>query len=601
MKNFVNKQKGFSLVETLVGVAIFLIITVAVYSGYVQILRGVQILKVKNTAASLANELIEVVRNLPYDDVGIVNGLPPGKIPRNQTINRNNIDFDVEVSIRSIDDPFDGLIGEDPNDLSPADYKLVQYDLVCSDCPYPENLTFYTRVSPENLETMGNNGALFIQVFDSSGQPISGAEVSVENYQGTSTIDIDETTNNDGVFQIVDAPPGVEAYEILVTKDGYSTEQTYTVGDAANPAPNLPHANVVSGEVTQVSFSIDKLSDLFVETKTSTCTAVPYVDMNIRGSKTIGYQTYKYNEDLSTNGSGDLDLEDMEWDNYTFTITDSGYQLSGSSELFPVDLVPDTEKHLDLIMTPSDPNGLLVQVRDAETGLPLSDAVVTISNGGDSETLMTSRGFIKQTDWSVGSGQDNIGSLDRYYTGDGNIDTTTSPGDLQLVSVAGSYVGSGYLISSTFDMGTTTNFHLLNWEPFDQPLETGDSSVRFQVATNLEVTATSTWDFVGPDGTGSSYYTSPSQTISDVHDGDRYLRYKVYLQTADSGFTPLVSEVTATFASECAPPGQVFFSGLNAGEYSLEVTLDNYQDFYTENFLIADDWHIFEVTLNPDN
>lgn len=598
--NFSDNEKGFGLVETIVGVTLFVIISFSVYVGYTKILQGIQILKVKNAAASLANEQIEIVRNLPYADIGIVDGLPPGKLPRMQTITRNGIDFNVLVSIRDIDDPFDGLIGQVPNDLSPADYKLVQFDISCENCAYQENLVFYSRVSPQNLETTSNNGALFIQVFDSNGQPITGADVHIENNQEPFSIKIDEVTNNQGMFQIVDAPPSIEGYEILVTKEGYSLEKTYTVGDPENPAPYVPHANVVSGEITQISFAIDKLSDLFLETKNPACTSVSYVDINIRGSKMIGYNTYKFNENLISNSLGKINLTDLEWDNYVFEIIDSDYELVGASELLPIDLIPNTFKKIDLIVAPKNPNSLLVQVKDAETSLPLSDAKVVISKDGNDQTLITSRGFIKQTDWSSGGNQELVGDETRYYTNDGNVSVASPAGDLHLLDISGEYISSGTLTSSIFDIGTTTNFHTISWGPIDQAPEVGIDSIKFQIATNLELTATSTWNFIGPNGTTDDYYSLSNQNISNSHDGDRYLRYKVYLQTEDTNFTPRLSEVFVTYAADCTPPGQVFFNNLSLDEYSLMVELEGYQSFYTENLIINKPWQMYEIVLNPN-
>src|SRR3989338_11385421 len=68
---------GFGLVESIVGVAIFAIIGVSVYSTYVRIFQVIRATKEKDAAIALANEEFEVVRNLPYSDVGIMNGIPP--------------------------------------------------------------------------------------------------------------------------------------------------------------------------------------------------------------------------------------------------------------------------------------------------------------------------------------------------------------------------------------------------------------------------------------------------------------------------------------------------------------------------------------------
>lgn len=593
---FDRGQRGFGLVETIVGIAIFTILSVSIYAGFVKILQGVQVLKVKNLAISLATEQIEIIRNLPYVDVGIVNGLPAGLIERDRVIERDGITFNVTTSIRSIDDPFDGQIGESPGDLSPADYKLAEVRVSCSDCIYKEEISIYTQVSPLNLETTGDNGALFINVYDASGLPVTAANVNVFNNSGTSTIDISEITNDRGSFQIVDAPPGVEAYEITVTKDGYSTDKTYEVGSIENPAPDVPHANVVVGSVTEISFAIDLLSELNIRTRNLTCSPIGNVDLNIQGSKSVGYEVLKYNEDHTTSVSGRLDLDEMEWDNYSITLTDTTYELLGASELLPIDLIPNSVKNLDLIVGNVPVQSILIQIEDAVTGLPVEDATVTLSKDSYSEEIITSRGFINQTDWSGGSDQNNVGDLDRYDTAS-NIDDSISVGDIRLDTATGTYVSSGELTSSVFDMGTTTNFLNVSFSPLTQPVQTGADSLRIQIATSLENTATTTWEYFGPDGTGSTYYTTSDTVIHSSHDGDRYLRYKVYLSTEDGNYTPTLSDISFTYASDCLPPGQVIFSDLSTGDYTLEVEKDGYVTYLKEDLTVTEDWQMFNVVL----
>ena len=88
------------------------------------------------------------MRNLAYGDVGILGGLPVGKIQRTETILRDNYSFTVQTTIRSMDDPFDGIIGGNPNDTSPADYKLADLDITCSNCKVFSPLKFTTLVAP---------------------------------------------------------------------------------------------------------------------------------------------------------------------------------------------------------------------------------------------------------------------------------------------------------------------------------------------------------------------------------------------------------------------------------------------------------------------
>ena len=224
-KNHFNLQKGFTLIEIIVGLAVFLILSLSIYQAYISLLETIRASRLKVVATALANEQFEIIRNLPYTDVGIVGGLPSGKIQQNQTLTRDNTEFSAKTNIRNIDDPFDGTIGGNPNDLSPADYKFVELEVSCSSCKNFRPLSFTTNVAPKNLEGASVNGALFIQVFDANGQPVQGANVHVANNQASPPFAIDDTTNNNGLLQIVDTPPGVGAYEIIVSKQGYSQEK----------------------------------------------------------------------------------------------------------------------------------------------------------------------------------------------------------------------------------------------------------------------------------------------------------------------------------------------------------------------------------------
>ena len=591
-------KKGFSLVETIIAVAVFLIISMGVYKGYVVVLQGVQISKTKQAALNVASEQIEIIHNLPYVDVGIVDGLPDGVIPHIQNINSSGINFIVTTTIRNIDDPFDGVIGGTPNDTSPADNKLVEIEVECEGCNV-DPIKLVTRISPQGLENTGDNGALFVQVLDANGLPIEGADIHIENNQLENILSIDDVTDVNGFLQIVDAPTGTEAYEITVTKNGFSTEQTYTSGSLVNPIPDKPHANVVTGQVTQITFSIDELSDLLISTRRDTCSPVGYVDFDLIGSKTIGYGVKKYDKSHTTNSSGNLSLYGMEWDNYVFNLIDATYSLAGSNPIVLFDLPPASNQSVDLIVSEKDPKMLLIRVKDGVTDLPLSGAKVTLEKGADKEVLYTGRGFLNQTDWSGGAGQDDFSNSTRYLSQDGNIETLNPAGDIQLVNLGGTYINSGELVSSTFDTGTTTNFQTLNWVPADPPIESGENPLKFQVATNLENSATSTWSFVGPDGTSGSYFTSSGDSFSSVHNGDRYIRYKAYFSTESSSYTPVLSDLFFTFSSDCTPSGQVFFKGLQTGTYTITVEKSGYTTFTQGNISVTSDWQDFDITLNP--
>lgn len=591
-------RAGSGLVEVLVGVVIFLLIALSGYRGYLRLLEVVQLSRLKITAVALLNEQAEIIRNLPYSDVGIVGGLPVGKIPHTQILTRGNTEFTVTTTIRNIDDPFDGTIGGSPNDPSPADYKLAEIELTCLKCNF-QPLYFTTTAAPKNLETASTNGALLIRVFDANGQPLPRADVHIKNNQAAPPFTIEDVTDNKGQLLIVDAPPGIETYEITVSKPDYSVDQTYPSGAPANPNPVKPHATVALQQVTQISFVIDRVSSLRLASVQETCLPVGSVDFSLEGSKLIGENpaVLKYSENHLTSGAGLKNIEDLEWDTYHLALTDPAFDLAGAIPPLPLNLIPNTTQEFKLIVAPENRPSLLVTVADAGSQLPVTNATVVLTKGAQQESAVTGRGSLRQTDWSGGPGQINFIDPAKYFSTDGNIADSNPAGELRLKMSLGQYVPSGTLISSTFDTGTTSNFYQILWQPQDQPPETGPQSVRFQLATTND-SATSTWAFLGPDGTPDSFYTLANSNIHPLHDGDRYLRCQVFLETADPAFTPNLAELAFTFSSACTPPGQVFFGGLASGSYALTVSKDGYQIF-NDVVDIVSGWQERQVLLAP--
>lgn len=595
-----RRTGGFTLIETVVSLAVFVIISIAVYQAYGALLRSISSSRARLVGAALAREEFEIIRNLPYVNVGIVGGLPNGTVPHIETVTRNNIPFTVETTIRSVDDPFDGTLGGIPNDTTPSDYKLVQIDIDCAVCQGYATQSFVSYVAPRALETPTSSGALFVQVIDANGQPVPDADVHIVNTKITPSITIDDTTNKNGLLQIVDAPPGVNAYQITVSKSGYSTERTYTPGAAGNPNPSKPDATVVAQQITQLSFAIDRTGAIAASTVSATCAPVGGVAFFLNGAKNIGTNptVRKYSQSLTTDGGGLKSISGLEWDSYDALIaTSSAYDMAGTIPLAPISLAPGATQNLQFVVRAKNSRAFLLTVKDAATGLALSGANATLENGAFSDAQTTGRGFLSQTDWSGGSGQALMGDATRYLSSDGNIEISAPAGDLRLKHLFGGsdYVSSGNLTSSTFDTGSASNFYQISWLPQDQATSTGSGSVRFQIATNND---NATWNYVGPDGTSATYYTQTNTNIAAVHNGDRYLRYKVYLATNTISTTPIISDVAVTFNSLCVPPGQVLWGGLSSGAYTLTVSKAGYQN-YTGTVSMSSSWQQQQITLLP--
>ena len=127
--SFGNKS-GFTLIEMLVFLFIFALITVTFYQVWSLGTRYILFAKNQLTAIALANEKMEVVRNLAFDDIALTTSDPPGNLQQNEDVVRSGRTFHVFTQVKNVDDTFDGTVGGNPDDsLAPIDYKS------CSDLP----------------------------------------------------------------------------------------------------------------------------------------------------------------------------------------------------------------------------------------------------------------------------------------------------------------------------------------------------------------------------------------------------------------------------------------------------------------------------------
>ncbi len=108
------------------------------------------------------------------------------------------------------------------------------------------------------------------------------------------------------------------------------------------------------------------------------------------------------------------------------------------------------------------------------------------------------------------------------------------------------YENNGQLESSTFDTGSSqVSYNWIAWSG-SQP---NDTTIRFQIATSNN--ANGPWNFVGPSGNSSDYYTTAAKEfINHSHHLDqRYLRYKLFLSSADELQIPILEEVKISYST----------------------------------------------------
>jgi len=598
MKIKIKTQRGFSLVEIIVVIGIMAILSSAIYGFFVAMRSAISNYREKVVISSLADQYLEIARNLPYSDIGTISGNPNGglpDLPNPKTITVDNRDYQVYYAISYVDDPADGtfLLG---TDFSPQDYKQVKLyvkNTLTNSLNY-----FLTNIAPEGVEGLGTGGALHIKVFDSVGQPVPGATIHITNSSISPAIDLTRTADSNGLWLEVGLTASANSYHISAYKSGYSTDQTHP-STTENPNPVKPDSTVSVGEITTVSFSIDKTSDLTFQTLSQACQALGNISLQVRGSKIIGTSpdVYKFDNSYNSGSYGQVTLSDIEWDNYSPTILSSLYMIYGSAPDQQITVLPNTEQTFSLMLGPKTDNSLLITVKDSSTPTALEGVNLELSSSGAfyNQTKITGGSAWLQQSWSGGADQDDFEDQTKYYSDDGNVSTSETPEALRLIKTGGDYATSGYLISSTFDTGTDqTEYSTLTWQPTSQDPST---SIKFQIAANND---NLTWNFSGPDGSSDTYYQTPGQAISSSNNSRRYVRYKVFLATEDTAKTPALTSVNLNYVSGCFTPGQAMFAGLQSAEdYQITATANGYVE-KTISDIIIEGYNNLQILLEKE-
>jgi len=259
-----NNNGGFTLIEVLISLLIITLLTIGLYGLIELSIRVTADNSYIVEATEIANQKMEQIRNMAYDDVGTLTGSPRGSIEEHETINRGGV-YDVHTIVIFYDDPYDGTLALGTDNVF-TDYKIVTIDVSWQSRFGPKKISVFSKIVPNTEETLSGYGLLKLTTVDADGASLANAEIHVEN--SSPLVSADYISDADGQL---DLPllPDFEGYEITVSKTGYNTEKTYA-RDAINLNPTKPNLSIFEGSKTEDSFSIDRLADLTIRTVANT-------------------------------------------------------------------------------------------------------------------------------------------------------------------------------------------------------------------------------------------------------------------------------------------------------------------------------------------
>ncbi|OQB05220.1 MAG: hypothetical protein BWY19_01131 [bacterium ADurb.Bin212] len=408
------------MVEVIIDVAIIAIIALAVFSAFSSAFKSVRASKAKITAVSIANERIEIIRNMPYDSVGTTGQTyPPGTIPSSESLSRNNVNYIVETTVSYVDDPFDGTINTNPIDTYPYDYKKVEVKVRRSGSNI--NLaSFTTNIAANAAETATNTGILFFCAVNAADEPIDGATLTISNDDLDPPLLLTFVTGVDGCVMVPMLPPDSHnGYHLEITKDGYSLAMTYP-RTAQNPNQNYPDIDIIAQQVTRVSMHIDLVSSLKIRAFDLNGAPIPNLSIHLEDDFEIYFNpsTFRYVADHQLDGNGEIIISDLAYANYNLTVNTPGYYISSINPGMPFYLPPDTnDAVIDIYLTTSSTAPTIESV-DPPTGMIVDALTITIyGDNFDSGSVLklinsTTLAEIVATDVDMHSNNEISGTFD---------------------------------------------------------------------------------------------------------------------------------------------------------------------------------------------
>ncbi len=354
-------MRGMTLIDVIVGVALVVII----FAGLIGILRAslmvTGIAKARAGATTIADTQIEYVRALDYDLVGTIGGIPTGVVQATSSQTLNGILYTTRTLIVYVDDPADGLGVADTNSIT-SDYKQIKVEVSYTLRNKSRSVSMISNYAPPSLETTTGGGTLTVAVVGASGQPVSGATVSIANSSTNPAINFTTFSDVTGLVQLPGAPTSTQ-YRIDVSKSGYSSATTYT-RDSTNQNPTPGYLTVVKNQTTTGTFAIDVLAPFTLRTF-----------RQILPSQTT--DTFTSGANLASQTNTQVTGGDI-----TLSSGGSGYALSGSARQTPV-----TPGYLSswtsLSATLTQPSGTTARVHIVDgAGALVPDAVLAGNAAG---------------------------------------------------------------------------------------------------------------------------------------------------------------------------------------------------------------------------
>jgi type II secretory pathway pseudopilin PulG len=221
-----RREHGFTLIESIVGMLLFAFIAVGLVGLLTSSIAANDLSRQKTVGQQLAQDQVEDIRRLDYDDVGTVSGNPPGVVVASRTVTSRGYDVTITTQIQYVNDP------TPTSYATAANYKKVTVT-VTSNRNGRVLASVVTFIAPPSRAPFGglNNAIINVTTKDlQTTQPLGNAAVVLSTGPSAPRNDVTDATTGLVTFAGLTPNPtsgGSAFYDIAVTKSGYETYVDY--------------------------------------------------------------------------------------------------------------------------------------------------------------------------------------------------------------------------------------------------------------------------------------------------------------------------------------------------------------------------------------
>lgn len=373
-------NKGTTFIEVLVSIAIVSFLVVTIYLTLTKAVSNMGEAKQRVGAIAIANEKMEIMRNLDYDEVGVVGGIVNGPMLASETVTRNNFDYKVYIDVRYIDDEFDGT---GINDSIPTDYKFVEVTVNWNHLGTIKSVQFSSNFVPDGIETNMGGGTLVLNTMTSGGNNVPGVTITLDSIEDSPSVNYTTTTDNQGGLVLQGVPN--QTYRISLSKTGYENIRTYPNPPGSSFTPIDSDFYVNEGALNSKNFLIDLGSDLkFIAIDAIDGSDISGIDINLKGGREIGSEptTYNLDDTATTDSNGEISYDNISPGAYEIvnwqTMGVGDYKYVGSTDKTNFNLEAGVNEELKLIFADKNNPSLFLSVVDDATGDSIEGAVVGV-------------------------------------------------------------------------------------------------------------------------------------------------------------------------------------------------------------------------------